>query len=64
MQCGFRYLILKLQCLIAVEDGQDMAEYCLVAALISLACFASTNSFARLLIGAFTSVVNTFDGYV
>jgi len=64
MRLGFRYLILKLQLLIAVEDGQDMAEYCLIAALISLACFASTNAFARMLIGSYSSIVTAFDGYV
>jgi len=64
MLLGFRYLILKHQLLIAAEDGQDLAEYCLVAALISLACFASTNAFARMLLGSYTSIVTAFDGYV
>jgi Flp pilus assembly pilin Flp len=64
MQLGFRLLILKLKLLIAIEDGQDMAEYCLIVALISLACFASTNSFARMLLGSYSSIVTAFDGYV
>jgi len=64
MGLGFRYLILKLQLLIAVDDGQDMAEYCLIAALIGLACFASTNAFARMLLGSYSSIVTAFDGYI
>jgi Flp pilus assembly pilin Flp len=64
MRLGLRYLILKIQCLVATEDGQDMVEYCLIAALIATACVASTNAFARLLLGSFTSISNTFDLYV
>jgi Flp pilus assembly pilin Flp len=64
MQLRIRYLILKLQCLVATEDGQDMVEYCLIAALISLACFASTSAFARMLLGSYSSIVTAFDGYV
>lgn len=64
MRLGLRYLILKLQCLVAAEDGQDMAEYCLIAALVGLACFASTNAFARMLLGSYSSIVTAFDGYI
>jgi Flp pilus assembly pilin Flp len=57
-------MILRLQLLAAAEDGQDMAEYCLIAALIALACFASTSAFAKLLLGAFSSIAVAFDLYV
>jgi Flp pilus assembly pilin Flp len=64
MQLGLRYLILKFQLLVAAEDGQDMVEYCLIAALIATACVASTSSFARLVLQSYNSLTNTFDGYV
>lgn len=64
MRLGFRHMLLKLQLLIAREDGQDMVEYCLVAALIACGCVASTSSFARLVLGSYTSIANAFDGYI
>jgi Flp pilus assembly pilin Flp len=41
-----------------------MVEYCLIAALIATACVASTNAFARLLLGSYASIANAFDLYV
>lgn len=64
MQVGFRILILKLQCLMAVEDGQDLVEYALIAGLIATACVASTNAFARILLTSYMSITTTFDTYV
>jgi Flp pilus assembly pilin Flp len=64
MRLGFRYLILKLRMLIPVEDGQDLIEYCLIAALLALFVFSSTNTFAKMLIGSYTSIVATFNGDV
>jgi len=64
MRLGFCKLILKLQRLMAGDDGQDMIEYALIAGLIATACVASTNAFARLLLSTYTSIATTFDGYV
>jgi len=64
MQLGFRILILRLQCLLAVEDGQDMIEYALIAGLIATACVASTNAFARLLLTSYQSITTTFDSNI
>jgi len=64
MQLGFRLLILKLQCLMSVEDGQDLVEYALIAGLIATACVASTNAFAKLLLTSYLSITTTFDNYV
>jgi Flp pilus assembly pilin Flp len=64
MQLGFRLLILRLQHLMALEDGQDLIEYALIAGLIATACVASTNAFARLLLTTYNSITTTFDTYV
>jgi len=64
MRLGFRYLILRFQLLAAAEDGQDLVEYCLIAALIALVCVASTNAFARLVLQSYTSIANAFDSQI
>jgi len=64
MRLGFRYLLLKFQLLLATEDGQDMVEYCLIAALIAMACVASTNAFAKLLLHSYNSIAVAFDNLV
>ncbi|MGA2652462.1 MAG: Flp family type IVb pilin [Terracidiphilus sp.] len=64
MRLGLRYLMLRLQLLTDADDGQDLVEYCLIAALISMACVASTSAFARLLLQSFNSITTTFDGYI
>jgi Flp pilus assembly pilin Flp len=56
MRLGFRYLILKSQLLVACENGQDLVEYCLIAALLACACVASTSGFAKLILNAFNSI--------
>jgi Flp pilus assembly pilin Flp len=48
----------------ALEDGQDLIEYALIAGLIATACVASTNAFARLLLTTYNSITTTFDTYV
>ena len=64
MRLGFRYLLLKFQLLLATEDGQDMVEYFLIAALIAMACVASTNAFAKLLLQSYNSIAVAFDNLV
>ena len=64
MQLGLRVLILRLQRLMALEDGQDMVEYALIAGLVATACVASTNAFAKLLLTCYTSITTTFDTYI
>jgi pilus assembly protein Flp/PilA len=39
-------LILKIKALLAREDGQDLMEYALIAALIALGCTAGLQSLA------------------
>ena len=49
-------LIVKLQNLISSEEGQDLVEYALIVALISLAAVAGMNTLAGDINTAFTNV--------
>jgi Flp pilus assembly pilin Flp len=64
MRLRFWILILKLQDMMAAEDGQDLVEYVLIAGLIATACVASTSAFARLLITSYNSLAVTFGNLV
>ncbi|MBV8550495.1 MAG: Flp family type IVb pilin [Acidobacteriaceae bacterium] len=45
------------------DEGQDLIEYALVAALIALGATAGMGSLAAAINTAFVSVGNTFTGY-
>jgi pilus assembly protein Flp/PilA len=53
-----RYYI-KVQNLMAREDGQDLVEYALVASLLSLAATAAMGTLATSINGAFNAIANT-----
>jgi pilus assembly protein Flp/PilA len=46
MRPRFRRLILKLQCLMRWEEGQDLVEYALILALIALGATVSMKTLA------------------
>ncbi len=49
-------LYIKLQNLLSSEEGQDLVEYALIVALISLAAVAGMNTLAGDINTAFTNV--------
>ena len=49
-------LNLKVRALIAGEDGQDLVEYALLVALVSLAAVASLNGLATAITGVFGNI--------
>ena len=49
-------LYVKVQCLLAQDDGQNMIEYALVAALVALGATAAMTSFAGQISTAFSNV--------
>jgi pilus assembly protein Flp/PilA len=49
-------LYLKVQDLRESEDGQDLIEYALLAALIAVACVASLGTLATAIKGVFSTV--------
>jgi pilus assembly protein Flp/PilA len=55
----FLTLYLKVQALIAKEDGQDLVEYALIVALIALACCAGMNSLATAINNGFSTLGTT-----
>ena len=57
MQC-----YIKVQNLMAREDGQDLVEYALVASLLSLAATAAMGTLATSINGAFTAIATTLKG--
>jgi Flp pilus assembly pilin Flp len=47
----------------SAENGQDMVEYALVAAMIGCACVATTQNFAHILLASYNSITVTFEQY-
>jgi pilus assembly protein Flp/PilA len=56
MNTTFLLLSVKLQSLLREEDGQDLIEYVLVAALIALGATAGMNALATAINNAFLNV--------
>jgi pilus assembly protein Flp/PilA len=52
----FRRLILKLQCLMRCEDGQDLVEYALILALIALGATVAMKALASAISTEFTGI--------
>lgn len=59
MTSSISCLLEKLQLLLSREEGQDLVEYALIVALISLAAVVGMNSLASQINGAFNTVGNT-----
>lgn len=55
---------LKIQDLLKREDGQDLIEYALIVALISLAATAGMQNLAADINNAFNSVGNTLNNSI
>lgn len=49
-------LVVRLRCLMILEDGQDLVEYALVVALIALGATATMKTLAASLSVAFTRI--------
>jgi len=56
MNNTFLMLSVKLQSILSQEDGQDLIEYVLVAALIALGATAGMNALANAINNAFLNV--------
>ena len=56
MDTTFLMLSVKLQSILSQEDGQDLIEYVLVAALIALGATAGMNALATAINNAFLNV--------
>jgi len=56
MNTTFLMLSVKLQSILSQEDGQDLIEYVLVAALIALGATAGMNTLATAINNAFINV--------
>jgi len=52
-------LYLKFQNLLSQEEGQDLVEYALVVALISLGAVATMGSLGKAINGIFTTISTT-----
>jgi pilus assembly protein Flp/PilA len=52
-------LYIKIQDLLHEEDGQDLVEYALIVALLSLAAVAGMQSLAGGINGAFSNITAT-----
>jgi pilus assembly protein Flp/PilA len=53
----------SLKSFVVGENGQDLVEYAIVAALISLAATAGMKSVALSISAAFTNIATTFGTY-
>ena len=55
-------LYIKMQNLLSREEGQDLVEYALVVALISVAAVAGMKTLASAIGSAFTNISGTLNG--
>jgi len=56
MNSTIQNLCVKLQSLKNGEEGQDLVEYALLVALISLVCVSGVNNVATAINGVFSSI--------
>ncbi|MGA3263037.1 MAG: Flp family type IVb pilin [Terracidiphilus sp.] len=56
-------LIDRIQCLIKLDDGQDMVEYALLVAMIAFAATAGMKTLAAGINTAFTHINTTLGNY-
>ena len=56
MNTMFLKMYLKVQDLMNREEGQDLVEYALVIALVSIAAVASLGTLAGKIVGVFTAI--------
>ena len=54
-------LYIKLQNLLSQDEGQDLVEYALIVALLSLAAVAGMKSLASGINGAFSNITSTLN---
>lgn len=61
MKSGYWKIVFLLQALKDDEHGQDLVEYALVVALISLGGFAGIETLARAILSFFQGVISTIN---
>lgn len=54
-------LYIMIQNLLSQDEGQDLVEYALIVALLSLAAVAGMKSLATGINGAFSNITNTLN---
>lgn len=54
-------LYIKMQNLLSQDEGQDLVEYALVIALISVACVAGMKPLATAIGSAFSNITSTLN---
>lgn len=64
MKLALQLLFGKLRQVIAREEGQDLVEYALIVALISLAAVVGMHTLASDINGAFTKVGTTINSSI
>lgn len=60
MQGQFLCIMLQLQRLLKMEEGQDLVEYGLLAAVIALGAIASVGGAASQVVNMYQQIVSTF----
>jgi pilus assembly protein Flp/PilA len=63
MRTAIYTLIDRIQCLIKLEDGQDLVEYVLLVAMIAFAATAGMKTLASGINTAFTHINTTLGDY-
>ena len=63
MRTGICILIDRIQCLIKMDDGQDLVEYVLLVAMIAFAATAGMKTLASGINTAFTHINTTLGDY-
>lgn len=58
MQAGLRKIRFIIDCLTVQEDGQDLVEYALVVALVSVAAVTSLHSLATKIVAVFGAITS------
>ncbi len=63
MQTTMWRVSMRLQAILADENGQDLVEYALVVAMVAFAATAGMNSLATSINTAFTAIGTTLTSY-
>jgi len=64
MRLGLTSLAVKLQCLTAWDDGQDLVKYALVVGLISVAGVAASAKIAAAIITLYSNINASFSSAI
>lgn len=59
MRLGFCRLAVRLNCLMARDDGQDLVEYALMVALVAVAAISGSHKVATAVTSVFSNISST-----